>query len=140
MKKIIIPLFILCLLFSLAIPAFADETEIIDENIEVIEDDTAVLMDNQNTVAGGINVLSGTSYYTPRSVTAQETSGLKSALLSVLGDYSPVIVEYQYTNSVDGSITVERTSQPDYAWIAAAVLLVVFIFCLFKLGVAICKR
>lgn len=140
MKKIIIPIITLCLLFSLAIPAFADETEIIDENIEVIEDDTSVLMDNQNIVADSINVLSGTSYYTPRAVTAQETSGLKSALLSVLGDYSPVIIEYQYTNSVDGSITVERTSQPDYAWIAAAVLLVVFMFCLFKLGVAICKR
>lgn len=141
MKKIIIPFITLCLLFSLAISAFAAEDDFIEENTEVIDDVvSSTLMDNQNDITYGINVLSGTSYYTPRTVTAQETSGLKAALLSVLGDYSPVIVEYQYTNSFDGSITIERTSQPDYAWIAAAVLVIVFIFCLFKLGVAICKR
>lgn len=125
----------------MTIPAFAaDDLYIVGEETEVIDNGTTVFVDNQIVLAGGADVLSGTSYYTAGTVTAQETSGLKAALLSVLGDYSPVIVEYEYTNSVDGSITVERTSQPDYAWIASALLLIVFIFCLFKLGVAICKR
>lgn len=74
-------------------------------------------------------------------VTPSDASGLKSVLLSFLGDYDPVIVEYQYQNPNTQYYSYLREVQPDYPWLVSAAVLVVFIYCLFRLGGAIfCKR
>ena len=65
-------------------------------------------------------------------ITPSDTSGLKSALLSILGNYDPVVVEYSYQNS-NGYLSYLREIQPDYVWIWSCILLVVVIFCLFRL-------
>ncbi len=141
MKKSISLVFVLCLLFSLAIPAFAaDDVYTVSEETEIIEDGTSVYVDNNVTITQGRDLLTGVSTYSAREITAAETTGLKSAMLSVLGSYDAIVVEYEYTNDGDNAITYERTVQPDYVWIASAVLLICFIVCLFKMGVAICKR
>lgn len=73
-------------------------------------------------------------------VTPSDTSGLKAALLGVLGDYDPVIVEYQY-QSGNGYYSYLREIQPDYVWLCSAAFLLVVVFCLFKLGgAALSKR
>lgn len=66
-------------------------------------------------------------------VTPSSTSGLKSALLGILGNYDPVIVEYQYQSS-QGYNNYLREVQPDYVWLCSAALLALVIYCLFKLG------
>lgn len=66
-------------------------------------------------------------------VTPSSTSGLKAALLGILGNYDPVIVEYQYQSS-QGYNNYLREVQPDYVWLCSAALLALVIFCLFKLG------
>ena len=66
------------------------------------------------------------------------TSGLKAALLGVLGDYDPVVIEYQY-NSGNGYTNYLREVQPDYVWICSFVLLALVIFCLFRLGGALLR-
>jgi hypothetical protein len=66
-------------------------------------------------------------------VTPSSTSGLKSALLGILGNYDPVIVEYQYSGS-NGYSNYLREIQPDYVWLCSAALLALVIYCLFKLG------
>lgn len=67
-----------------------------------------------------------------------DTSGLKAALLGVLGSYDPVIIEYQY-NSGNGYTNYLREVQPDYVWICSFVLLALVIFCLFRLGGALLR-
>lgn len=67
-----------------------------------------------------------------------DTSGLKAALLGVLGNYDPVIIEYQY-NSGSGYPNYLREVQPDYVWICSFVLLALVIFCLFRLGGALLR-
>ena len=67
-----------------------------------------------------------------------DTTGLKSALLGVLGDYDPVIIEYQY-NSGSGYSNYLREVQPDYVWICSFALLALVIFCLFRLGGALLR-
>lgn len=67
-----------------------------------------------------------------------DTTGLKSALLGVLGDYDPVIIEYQY-NSGNGYSNYLREVQPDYVWICSFALLALVIFCLFRLGGALLR-
>lgn len=74
-------------------------------------------------------------------VTPSDTSGLKAALLSVLGDYDPVIVEYRYQNINNTSYSYLREIQPDYVWLCSAAILLVVLFCIFKLGgAALSKR
>lgn len=66
-------------------------------------------------------------------VTPSSTSGLKAALLGLLGNYDPVIVEYQYSSG-NGYTNYLREVQPDYVWLCSAALLALVIYCLFKLG------
>ena len=72
------------------------------------------------------------------SVKPTDTSGLKAALLGVLGNYDPVIVEYQYSSG-NGYNNYLREVQPDYVWICSFVLLALVIFCLFRLGGALLR-
>lgn len=84
-------------------------------------------------------VLTGISRVSVPPVTPSSTTGLKAALLTVLGNYDPVVVVYQYNSSSSGYSSYATDIQPDYAWIASAVLLCLVIWCLFKLGGALLR-
>lgn len=84
-------------------------------------------------------VLTGISRVSVPPVTPSSTSGLKAAMLTVLGNYDPVVVVYQYNTSSSGYSSYATDIQPDYAWIASAVLLCLVIWCLFKLGGALLR-
>lgn len=84
-------------------------------------------------------VLTGVSRVSIPPVTPSSTSGLKAALLTVLGNYDPVVVVYQYNTSSSGYSSYATDIQPDYAWIASAALLCLVIWCLFKLGGALIR-
>lgn len=84
-------------------------------------------------------VLTGVSRVSIPPVTPSSTSGLKAALLTVLGNYDPVVVVYQYNTSSSGYSSYATDIQPDYAWLASAVLLCLVIWCLFKLGGALLR-
>lgn len=72
-------------------------------------------------------------------VTPSDTTGLKSALLGVLGSYDPVVVEYQYSDG-DGRTRFLREVQPDYVWLCSCALLALVIYCLFRLGGALIRE
>lgn len=84
-------------------------------------------------------VLTGISRVSVPPVTPSSTTGLKAALLTVLGNYDPVVVVYQYNSSSSGYSSYATDIQPDYAWIASAALLCLVIWCLFKLGGALLR-
>lgn len=84
-------------------------------------------------------VLTGVSRVSIPPVTPSSTTGLKAALLTVLGNYDPVVVVYQYNSSSSGYSSYATDIQPDYAWIASAALLCLVIWCLFKLGGALLR-
>jgi hypothetical protein len=73
------------------------------------------------------------SFSSVAPVTPSSTSGLKAALLGILGNYDPVIVEYQF-QSGQGYNSYLREVQPDYVWLCSAAFLALVIYCLFKLG------
>ncbi len=68
-----------------------------------------------------------------------DTSGLKSALLGVLGNYDPIVFEYQYSDG-DGRTRYLREVQPDYVWLCSCALLALVIYCLFRLGGALIRE
>ena len=84
-------------------------------------------------------VFTGVSRGSVPPVTPSSTTGLKAALLTVLGHYDPVVVVYEYNISSSSSSRYVTDTQPDYVWIASAVLLCLVIWCLFKLGGALLR-
>lgn len=84
-------------------------------------------------------VLTGVSRVSVPPVTPSSTTGLKAALLTVLGNYDPVVVVHQYQSSSSGYNSYATDIQPDYVWIASSVLLCLVIWCLFKLGGALLR-
>ena len=84
-------------------------------------------------------LLTGVSRVSIPPVTPSSTTGLKAALLTVLGNYDPVVVVYQYNTSGSGYSSYATDIQPDYSWLASAVLLCLVIWCLFKLGGALLR-
>ena len=84
-------------------------------------------------------VFTGISRVSVPPVTPSSSTGLKAALLTVLGNYDPVVVVYQYNSSSSGYSSYATDIQPDYVWIASAVLLCLVIWCLFKLGGALLR-
>ncbi|AXF52693.1 MAG: transglutaminase domain-containing protein [Inoviridae sp.] len=87
-------------------------------------------------------VLDGIELYSTVSpVTPSNTTGLKAVLVSFLGSYDPIIVEYRYQNTGSSSYGYVRQAFPDHVWICSFVLLALMVFCLFRLGGAVlCRR
>ena len=90
-------------------------------------------IDSPDAVITDIHILSSVAPVQP-----SDTSGLKAVLLSFLGNYDPVIVEYQYSSG-NGYTNYLREVQPDYVWLCSCGLLSLMIFCLFKLGGALLR-
>lgn len=63
-------------------------------------------------------------------ISASDTNGFKSVMLSLIGDYETTITDYVYQNQqgyTQHSITVEQ----DWSWIMSCVLFTVVVFCTF---------
>lgn len=97
---------------------------------EVVED---VGIDPVNDTITDITILTSVAPVTP-----SDTNGLKAVLLGLLGNYDPVIVEYQYQSS-QGYNNYLREVQPDYVWLCSFALLALMIFCIFRLGGALLR-
>lgn len=100
------------------------------DDSEVVEN---VGIDPVNDTITDINILTSVAPVTP-----SDTSGLKAVLLGLLGNYDPVIVEYQY-QSTQGYNNYLREVQPDYVWLCSFALLALMIFCIFRLGGALLR-
>ena len=122
---------------------------------EVVDDETTnhdtgdysggsdyIFADPDDSGSGLLDDLSlvSVSTYGLSPVTPSDTTGLKSVLLEFIGEYDPVIVEYEYQNT-NGYNSYLREVQPDYVWLASCGMLALFVLSLFKLGGAIlCRR
>lgn len=134
-QKFLIPA---ALVLSLCLPAYATETASADGTDSI----STELVDNGGIADSGVDDLSLVSVdvYGLSPVTPSDTNGLKSVLLEFIGNYDPVIVEYEYENA-NGYNSFLREVQPDYVWLCSAAMLALFILSIFKLGGAIlCRR
>lgn len=65
-------------------------------------------------------------------VSANDTSGFHSVILSLIGDYNPVVKDYTYTSN-NGYTSHSIDIQPDWSWIASAVIFIVVFYCFMRL-------
>lgn len=129
MKKLLTILFSFVLVLALCVPAFA-----------AAPDDGSTTEGTTTEENTDLGEYVGTTVYSLNPVTSADATGLKAVLLEFIGDYDAIVVEHAYA-STNGYTNYVREIQYDYPWLCAAGLLVVMIFCLFKLGGSLlCRR
>lgn len=92
-------------------------------------DDSSVIVD-PTTVD---SILTDVSVYSVSPISPADTTGLKSVLLSLIGDYDAIVVEYEYTSN-NNYVSYLREVQPDYVWLCSAAIFLVIIYSVFRLG------
>ena len=119
-------------------PAYPSLSEILagNDSVYVLSGDMPYADDSGAAAVGGDMEYVGTELYSLSPITAANATGLKAALLSVLGSYDTIVTVHQYQNSNNYNQYVTNV-QPDYVWLAGAALLLLLIYCLFRLGGAL---
>ena len=79
----------------------------------------------------------GTQLLSLSPVTPSNTSGFKAVLLGLLGNYDTIVTVHQYQSSSSGYSSYVTDVQPDFVWLTGAALLLLLIYCLFRLGGAL---
>lgn len=118
------------------LPAYPSLSEILNgsDSVYVLSGDMPYA---DNAAVGGDMEYVGTDVYSVSPVTPMDATGLKAALLGILGNYDTVVTVHQYTRAGSTSPTYVTDVQPDYVWLAGAALLLLLIYCLFRLGGAL---
>lgn len=106
------------------------------DSVYVLSGDLPYADESNVNAAGSDLEYVGTQLYSLSPITSNNATGLKAALLSVLGNYDTIVTVHQYQNSKDYYSYVTNV-QPDYVWLAGAALLLLLIYCLFRLGGAL---
>ena len=106
------------------------------DSVYVLSGDMPYADDAGAAAVGGDMEYVGTELYSLSPITAANATGFKAALLSVLGSYDTIVTVHQYQNSNNYNQYVTNV-QPDYVWLAGAALLLLLIYCLFRLGGAL---
>lgn len=75
--------------------------------------------------------------YSLNPITSESTTGLKSVLLSLIGEYDAIVIEYEYQNPNSTYSSYLREVQPDYVWLCSAGIFLVIIYSVFRLGGAL---
>lgn len=79
----------------------------------------------------------GTQLLSLSPVSPSDTSGFKAVLLGLLGNYDTIVTVHQYQSSSSGYNSYVTDVQPDFVWLTGAALLLLLIYCLFRLGGAL---
>lgn len=135
-KKLICILIFIFLLLLGSFSVFADNEELdntipndeyngmSDHTIEVINNAQQYLDDSKELISYNEEVL---------RVSASNTTGFQSIILSLLGDYEPIVKDYEYRNNNNQYYSHSIEIQPDYSWIASAAIFAIVLFCIFRL-------
>lgn len=67
-------------------------------------------------------------------ITAENTSGLKSVLLDILGPYENIVTEYRYMNNNQSYYSYMREITPDYPWFGSLAVFLILLFSVFRIG------
>lgn len=67
-------------------------------------------------------------------ISANDTTGLHSILLRLLGDYNPIAVttEYRYPSGTGYQTRYQVDVEPDWSWIMTSALFIIVVYCTFK--------
>lgn len=74
-------------------------------------------------------------------VTPSTSNGFHSVIISLLGNYEPITVDYEYRQGSNTYVSHNITTDPDWSWIASAVIFALVLYCVFRfIGGLLCKQ
>lgn len=107
--------FALCCPFCFATGSDLDTLGAVDIGVPELVDDVGVI-----------------TYSVLSPVTPSNTNGLVSVVLSLIGDYNPIVAEHRYQN-INGTYSYVREIQPDYPWLVSVALFALVLYCVFRM-------
>lgn len=126
---------VLFLVVAFSVPVYADEVgeELLDPDI-ALQQVVYIVPEDLSEPDYSFEVIARAP------VTPSSTTGLKSIMLTLLGNYDVIVGEYSYTNT-NGTVSYLREMQPDYVWLVSAGIFALVLYCVFRMGGAVlCKR
>lgn len=124
----IISVILIISLFTIA--CFADDGDYANNETDGIEQESNPVIINQITLndSGISEIPAGTVL----RVSANDTSGLHSIVLRLIGDYNPIVTDHVYSQS--GSYTSHHVEvTPDWSWIATCFVFCIVLYSFFRL-------
>lgn len=122
MNRRVIIIILLIFLVSV-VPVFAtSDGDSVEDPID-IEEIEKYIDDTNELISANSEVL---------RITASDTSGFHSVVLSLLGDYNPIVTDYEYRNNNNTYTSHSIEIEPDWSWIASAAIFALVIFCVFR--------
>lgn len=101
--------------------------ELIEESENIIKEQEDLILVSEDT-----NIL---------RVSASDANGFKAVILNLIGDYEPVVTDYEYRNNNNTYYSHSINIHEDWSWIASAAIFLVVLVCCFKLlGGLICRK
>lgn len=141
MKRFLIFVFSLIVVFSLVVPAFAAEGETGESGGDTTVFVPDVIVNNEiNIPDESLGEYVGTSVYSLNPISPTESNGLKRIMLSLIGDWDSIVVEHEYQSS-QGYSNYVREIQLDYPWLCSCAIFLVVLFCVLRGGFAcLCRQ
>lgn len=147
MKRFLSFLSVIFICVFLCVPAFASAAEQGTDTGTDSGSDTTVLVPDVNVYnevvvedTEDLGTYVGTTVYALNPVSPSDTSGLKSIMLSLIGDWDSIIVEHRYESS-NGYTNYLREIQLDYPWLCSCAIFLVVLFCVLRGGFAcLCRK
>lgn len=155
MKKILLAC--LCLIISIQ-PVFADDlpseetslegqgqtqTPVVVDITQLLNNTTEKEADNADKEITPVIALEPELVNVTQSqqrISASDTTGFKSVILNLLGDYETTITDYEYrtgsSSYTSHSINIER----DWSWICSCGIFAILLVCTFKTIGSICSK
>lgn len=124
--------YFVCVLTVLCSGVFAFASSSLVSDSSILELDESELVPVEDTTLVSLKA---------SPVTPQNSNGFHQVIISLLGNYEPITVDYEYRNNNNTYYSHNISTTPDWSWIASAFIFVVIIFCLFRLvgGLFSCK-
>lgn len=100
----------------------------------VFADDSGGLTIQETPSAGVVEIIPQSTETTLLRVSASDTSGLHSVVLSLIGDYNPIATttEYRYPSGTGYQTRYQVDVTPDWSWIMTCALFIVVIWSVFR--------
>lgn len=146
MKRFFLFFCVFLMAVSLALPAFATagegEPPVSDETTSEPVVVPEVNVYNEVVVENGddLGTYVGTTVYALSPISPSNSNGLKSIMLSLIGDWDSIVVEHEYENN-NGYTSYVREIQLDYPWLCSCAIFLVVLFCILRGGFSVlCKK
>lgn len=104
-----------------------DITQLLNQNTEPVQVEDPEVIDVVSMQPELVNVTQSL-----QRVSAEDTTGLKSVLLSILGDYETVVTDYEYRNNNNTYYTHSISIERDWAWLCSCGIFAILLYCTFR--------